>query len=671
MAVLNTLRTKFGLAVSIIVALGLLSFIIDPSQIISTVQENSSKYDVGNIAGKKVSYTDFQADIERYTTLNEMLSGSSVRTEQQQTQIRNQAWEELVNNYLFFPNAEKAGIHVGEAEMKELLSGENAAAEIAQNPMFLDENGVFSPAKVAEFYNSIPADESGRTALYWDFIERTVKTRQFYSKYGSLFMNSNFQNALMQKKAIEENNLTADVDFVMIPYGFEKDSLVNVSASEIKNYYNGHKNFFKQKANRDIEYVVFEVVPSAEDIEAASEKMAAAYEEFGTAENLKSFLAKNSERSLSNYWYKKGELNTVNAEVSQFVDENKAGAVSSIIRSGNSFFAVKVLAEGMKSDDMQVRVVSAADATEISEDKVAELRLSEPMQMTQTYIIPGCEVLFDAALNTPQLITSSQYGTLLAEVVSKGEPVAKKQVAILEVTATASSQTFNSFYSDANAFQVLAKNHSYKYAVDSTHIYSHPMNRVLESTSSYGSVENAKEVTRWIFDAKKGDVSDIISINQKYFVIASVKEIHKEGFAKIEEVSSMIEQQLYAEKLGAKKAADIKEKIAGMTDMAAVAEALGSSVSTQSIAFASMGSQALDPAFVGAVAAAKEGEISGPVAGSVGTYVFNVKSRDAGSFYTEDDAKNLINQMNQYSSQMILPVMLDAADVKDNRARFY
>ena len=41
------------------------------------------------------------------------------------------------------------------------------------------------------------------------------------------------------------------------------------------------------------------------------------------------------------------------------------------------------------------------------------------------------------------------------------------------------------------------------------------------------------------------------------------------------------------------------------------------------------------------------------------------------SFFTEDDAKNAATQMNSYNSQMILPVMMQEADVKDHRARFF
>ena len=44
---------------------------------------------------------------------------------------------------------------------------------------------------------------------------------------------------------------------------------------------------------------------------------------------------------------------------------------------------------------------------------------------------------------------------------------------------------------------------------------------------------------------------------------------------------------------------------------------------------------------------------------------------DTGAFFTEDDAKARDAQMAQYTTQMVVPVMMDDADVKDNRARFY
>ena len=236
MAVLQTLRTKFGLAISIIVALGLLSFIIDPSQIQSAIQSMSSKYDVGQINGKSVSYTDFQADVEKFTTLNEMMTGSSATSEEQQTQVRNTAWQSLIDKYLFVKNAKNAGITVGEAEMVDLTTGANPSALIPQNGAFVDDNGNFSPDQVVEFVKSIDSDATGNLQLYWNYLQNSIYTQQFYQKYGALFTGSAYQNPLMLRNAISENNTTTDVDFVMVPFGYQTDSTIVVTDKEIKDY---------------------------------------------------------------------------------------------------------------------------------------------------------------------------------------------------------------------------------------------------------------------------------------------------------------------------------------------------------------------------------------------------------------------------------------------------
>ena len=115
MAALETIRVKFGVVITVLIAVALLSFIIDPTTLQSVSSSMSSKYDVGEIDGKSISYVDYQADVEKFTTINEIMSGSSAQNEQQQTAIRNAAWQSLVDKYLFVKNAEKAGIYVGKS----------------------------------------------------------------------------------------------------------------------------------------------------------------------------------------------------------------------------------------------------------------------------------------------------------------------------------------------------------------------------------------------------------------------------------------------------------------------------------------------------------------------------------------------------------------------------
>ena len=168
MAVLEKIRVKFGLVISIIIALALLSFIIDPGTLESALNSMSSKYDVGKIAGKNISYNDFQEDVDKYTVINEMLSGSSSQNEQTQRQIRNAAWQGLLDKYMFVKNAKAAGICVGEDEMVSLVSGETLSPVMAQNPVFLDEAGNFSSDMLKAFIDNVNSDQSGQLRTYWN-----------------------------------------------------------------------------------------------------------------------------------------------------------------------------------------------------------------------------------------------------------------------------------------------------------------------------------------------------------------------------------------------------------------------------------------------------------------------------------------------------------------------
>ena len=691
MAVLEKIRVKFGIVISIIIALSLLSFIIDPSSLESALSQMSSKYDVGQIAGKKISYTDFQADVDRFTAINEILSGTT-RDEQTQKAIRDAAWQDLLDRHMFVKNAKAAGLTVGEDEMLALMGGEYTSPALAQNPIFIDETGYFSPERLKAFVQEMDADESGRLSSYWNFLQSSVHNQQFYAKYASLFNSSLPDNALQLAQALAEGNTTVDVDYCLAYYPMGRDSTITVSTKEINDYYKKHKEFFKQRANREIEYVVFEVIPSAEDIAAANDAISEAYEEFASTDNMRSFLSKNSDRSLDTYWYKDGELSTINPELN---DQIFGGSkVTQIISAGNTFYAGREMDSKMIPDSAFVKhiLLQGDNAEHVADSLVSVIKkggnfanlvatysldqasaadgeLGSIGWMTQNYMIPGFEDVLDFKVGEPRVL-NTQYGTHVVLVSQKTKPVLKKQVAILEKTALASKETFNDYYSQANTFATLAGGtyDGYQRAIDSTKVYSHPMT-ITEATATFGAIENAKEVTRWAFDSKVGKASNIITVDNKYFFVATLKEINKEGYAPIKKVAIQIQEKLYSDKLQEASVRDVAEKIAGAQTIEEVAERLG--VEVQHRDALSLGSSGVEPALIGAISSAKDGEIYGPVAGVMGSYVISVSNRETGSFYTEDDAKNLTLQKNQYLAQMILSVMQDYDNVKDNRERFY
>ena len=68
----------------------------------------------------------------------------------------------------------------------------------------------------------------GQAKMFWDYLQNTISTDQYYTKYNSLFTASDFLNPLMMTNEIADNNNSVDVEFVMLPYGYQRDSTVKV-----------------------------------------------------------------------------------------------------------------------------------------------------------------------------------------------------------------------------------------------------------------------------------------------------------------------------------------------------------------------------------------------------------------------------------------------------------
>ena len=75
-----------------------------------------------------------------------------------------------------------------------------------------------------------------------------------------------------------------------------------------------------------------------EDIAQAAASVEGAIDEFASTESLKSFLLKYSDRAYSEYWYRKGELATINADIDNFAFSGAKG-VSKVFNANNTYYA--------------------------------------------------------------------------------------------------------------------------------------------------------------------------------------------------------------------------------------------------------------------------------------------------------------------------------------------
>ena len=242
---------------------------------------------------------------------------------------------------------------------------------------------------------------------------------------------------------------------------------------------------------------------------------------------------------------------------------------------------------------------------------------------------------------------------------------------MLEKEAVAGRETYQEIYSRANTLSSGSKDiAAFNQAATQNSWFLVPAMGVREDAKTIAGYEHMREVVRWAFDAKQGEVSPVITVDNKYFFVAAVAGVHEEGIATLEEKRAEIESILTLEKKKDRIYEQISNELASHTTLEEWAEATGRNVSRQTgVAFGSV--QQTDPKFAGAVSAAPEQTLCGPVKGEVGIYVFRVDERSDGAFYTENDAMQYASYLANIQIQMVPMVLQETADVEDNRARFF
>ena len=683
MAVLEKIRVKFGILITVLVAVSLLFFIIDPSTLNNFRQMVSNDNKVGEMNGKSISYKDFYEEFDHLSKLAEM-SGQNVNDERAQESIRDAAWQNLFDENVFFPAAKKAGITVSDAEMYDLTQGSQISPVLTQMGMFMDEQGNFNRAALAQFIQTLDADETGNSAAYWDFIESSIYKEQLYSKYAALLQSSVFQNKVEKERAIKENNVTADVDFVMVNIPFEQDSTIKVTPDEIKSYYNARKDKMKQPANRDIKYAMFEILPSQEDIAAAREEFDTLYEQFKTAENVKNFIDANSDAKWDTYYYKESQFESM----PQFKAIFNAGkeVTSEVVADENSFMAARIADRVSMSDSAHVYYAMVPMDQEAEADSVLNVALTKGSSALQEMGwltqegadgsgIPELKKALSTSEKAFKVKVPAAQAWFVVYVAERTAPVTKVLLATLMKKVTVSDVTRNDYLIKATELCDKAQGSGRKLAeaAEADNITLVPAEKLTENVRNLGQCENAREVIRWVFDKKTkiGSVSDVISVDNKYYFVATVDRIRKEGAVELRDVADNFRTIISTEKKVARMKDEVAQKIAGCKTIDEVAAKLGESVSHNTgVSFGSQ-LQQLDGKFIGAIANAKENTISGPVAGEVGVYVFQVSNRAEGNFYSESDAMNMAAQKGAYQAQVLQSVLDEQANVKDHRARFF
>ena len=698
MAMINKIRNKAGLLIGI-VGFSLLAFIL--GDLLSNNQGlfSGDRTTVAVIGGKKINVQDFEAKVQT-SIENYKLNSQTENVDQNVTeQLREQTWNQLVQDEVMGTQYEKLGLTVTPEELMDMVKGKNPHPQIVQ--AFTDPaTKQFNPSAVINFLKNMNNDPTGRTAAQWVAFERAIQQERLTQKYNDLIKQGLYVTTAEAKNEFDARNRTASIRFLTLSYSTISDSTVQVSDAELKEVYNRNQKKYKQEATRSIDYVTFDVVPSETDREAARQEITKLTDEFKASTNDSAFVALNSDNRAEGTFVKQGglppTLDTVmfNAPVGTVVgpyEENnmfRLAKLSEVKMLPDSVHARHILLKAnnpatkdsvmKRADSLLTAIKAGADfamlSTLYSVDEGAKQKGGDLGWFSQGMMVKPFN---DAAFQNnkgDKLIVETQFGIHIMEILDQSAPSRQVKVMYIDRRIEPSSKTYQMAYNKANEFAM--KNttaEAFDNGVKQQNLTKLTESNVQENARQVGPLENSRELVRWMYTAKVGDVSKAFEFNNR-FTIAKLTEIREKGYSTMEEVKD----QVLFEARREKKADMLIERIkkagnAGNID--ALATALGTNVQTsENVSFASpFLSTGMEGAVVGKIMAMKPGTTSAPLEGLAGVYVVNLKAFNnppAPANYNEI-ASQMRQQLQGRAQYEVFNALKEKADISDNRGKFY
>ena len=677
MASLNTLRTKFGIVLSIVIAGALLAFILSLK---TEMGFSGNDPRVGVIDGEKINYSEYYNQYEQVKAQ----SGAQESNEQQSAMLANAAWQALIGKYVLTPGFDKMGLRVTEPERMSMVSGQHPS-QAFYNAFADPRTGEYNVAAVHQFLSEAEANAQAQQA--WAQLNEQARMEREVAKFLGLIKGGVYVNSLEVANGVNSANNTYAGKWAGKKYSAVPDSLIQLKSSDIKAYYNSHKNMFKQTPSRALSYVVFEVSPTDDAMLALEKSVAEVGAQFAATEELKSFVRANRNGKIADNYVSAKQLSEEEAKA--LLD----GATYGPVLKNNEWTMARALDTKIVPDSMGIRHIVLPYTQEALADSLLTVLKggADFAQVAAQYsgydatAANGGEVgvmpfsafsgEFAAALanaKTGDIVKIASGDAIqLMQVYRADKPSKHVQVASITYPGEASAATRRDIHNQAGTFSVNAKgsveafNDAASAAAVTPRIAS-----LAQGERTIRGLEDSRDVARWAYGAEVGDVSEIFPVGKDY-VIAMLTEIDDNEFAPLEKVSAQIRAQVLRDK----KYDYIVKELSGST-LDEQAKSLGTEVADfDNVTFGAfyVNGPGFEPRLIGAISSTTEkGVLSAPVKGLSGVYVFEVDDIQTSDKQTAEGEKVRAQAMAESMAQQFsVQAIQQMAKIQDLRGKYF
>ena len=623
MSVIQTIRNKYGKIAGGIIAIALIGFIVSDARNGSFGSFfGGHDSNVMKVDGVKIEPKEYNAEINELEVL--YTKGRTI-DDATRAQLDEEAIQRLVTETAIGEECEKLGIQTTKEEATELVFGPNVAREIAefqyngQHIFINDQTGGFDGSRVKEWEKELrespdKVDPNGTYTKEWETIKSYVLRSNRINKYRALFAGSVYEPMYVAKRAFADQNSRASIRYIKVPFTSVSDNEVKVTDEDLNAYMQKRPGFFQiDQPVRSIEYVSFEINPSAGDTAKALGALNEIKSDFATAKDNKVFVNSKSDDANS---YSEAFVNK-KIFTSRYADTIiglPVGTVFGPYYENGSYRLTKVTDKKEQPDSVKYRYIlvrSKVSNTEILNDNMAQQRIDSAAAAVKSGMV------FDSVVNKYSEDDKSKGGVnylTLAQVpnypfkdvqkfIFNGKPGEAKvirdseanfvlyfYVEIMEQKGTSmavqlanvakilqpSQATTDSIYAKANEFA--GKNATaaeFDAAIKKQNLDKRIGDKIAMNNFSIRGLGAAREVVKWTYDHKVGDVSQVFQLGDQRYVIAKVSSIQDKGMMAI---TPTIRPQLEQLVRDEKKAEIISKKYATAASLDAISSAISTPV---------------------------------------------------------------------------------------------
>ncbi len=726
MALIGKIREKSTLLV-IIIGIALFAFIMGDWEKITGGSKDETGY--GTVYGEMLDYKEYEEASLKFQEQDKTQFAQQQReyTQKDQDASADKAWNYVVETTIFEKEYEALGIEVSDGEFDSYLYGRDGFTvmpELQQG--FTDSiTGLFNAKLLEKRIGEMESSDDVKVQKQWEDSKKYYTDKRKQEKYFALLGQGIYVTKLEAEEEYLAQKEIKSISYVVRRYSEISDDDIKISDSDLKKYYEEHKNdkkYENKTASREVRYFDVVINPSRQDSMKFGKVMNELKKGFISSTNDSLYVLKNSdmkfyssskiatavpednEKAQKLQSYPK-YLDTVfkTATVGQIVGpyESKGGVVISkvigftptrlksrhILLATNQSKDKKLIAQKQKMADSLVKLITkdnfAEFVTKFSEDKGSVPTGGLIDNFIEADMVPEFAT-FCATKPIGYIGTvKSDFGIHIIEVLER-DATTFPLLASVQKTFKASQETIDRKDSEVYSLlyeleskmskktEVKAKVELFDTIAIKAGYMVRPLSILDDSPKLYGFTTPLAEdkILKLAFsdESLAGDLSSAPIKDKDRYIIAMVSSIREKGAPTFEDAEVLMKRDMIEDR----KAQRFTNQLLKDKSLQGMAKRANTQVMKGEVTFANpqITGAGYEAEVIGALfSGLKDGQKTLPLKGKIGVYVVRIdkttKAPTAANYNAERD--QLLGAIQGNLQGQILTALKKKAEVMDNR----